>query len=181
MYILRLTCFLVVACLAGVRSVTLDDQIGSLQLLYQNEVAARTNSTSAILLQSLQNYTNAAQSCRALSETLLTGIPQDVKDQLAYLNYSGQLKGDTRVYLSSRTGQGETLGQNSAPQSCYAYSPATSTTVEVNCSTPLRALCTQSALSYIASQLNAKIGAGYKLTVKSQNLSITGYRNTPVH
>ena len=178
MYTLRQTCLFTLAFLAGVRSVVLDDQIGSLQLLYQNQVSARTKSTSAILLQSLQNYTDAAQSCHALSETLLNGVSQDVEDQLTYLNYSGQLNGDTRVYLSPRNGQADTLEQNAATQSCYAYSLVTNATVEVNCSTHLRALCTQSAPPYTASQLNAKISASNELTVMSQNLSITGYRNT---
>lgn len=178
MYTLRLTYLLVLAFLAGVRSVALNDRIGSLQLLYQNDVAAKTNSTSAILLQSLQNYTDAAECCHLLSETLLTGMPSDVIDQLTYLNYSGQLGGDTRVYLSSRTGTADPLRQDLAAQNCYAYSLALNATVGVNCSTHLRAFCTQSATPYTASQLNAKIGSRYKLTVTSQNLSITGYRTT---
>ena len=161
----RLASLLVLAFFTGVKSVIVDDQIGSLQLLYQNEVAARTNSTSAILLQKLQNYTDAAQSCHAISETILTGVRLDLKDQLTYLNYSGQLEGDTRVYVSSRAGQSGT---------CHAYSLSMDAMTEVNCSTELRALCTQSATPYKASQLNAKIVAKRELTLTSQTLSITG-------
>ena len=162
-----------VLLLSGASSVVINDQLGHVQILYENDLLSNTTSTSALLIQSEKCYPDAVAACNTLSESLLARVPPDVQHQLDYLVYSGQLHQSAKLYISPQATRSRVraLGGN---ESCLAYDVTEHKVSEVDCNTPLRVLCTQSAAPYSASQLNSTITENRRTTVNSQNYAITG-------
>jgi len=157
--------------LNGVFSVVIDNQVGRVQILYQNDLTSNTTSTSALFIQSEKSYKDASAACRAFSETLLDNVPSDVKDQLNYLVFSGQLESNAQLYISFENIHDGMRTCRGREQSCLAYHVAEEKVVEVDCGTELPALCTQSA---DVSQLGYPISNSREITVNSLDYAITG-------
>ena len=160
--------------LSRVISMAIKGDVGSIQLLYQNDLTVNTTSTSALLLQSKKSFNDAISSCAALSESLIAGVPFDVQEQLSYLAYSGQLEENAQIYIVSKSVDPVIRIRQGQEQKCSAYSMAERMVVKVDCGTKLPALCTQSAPPYNSSQLGAPISESRQITVNSKGYAITG-------
>ena len=158
--------------------VVVNEQIGPIQLLYQNDLTADASSTSALLLQKEATYAESLTSCQALSEFLLPAVSADIHDQLRYLTHSGQLR-HGQLHLAMPPQDAPRSRARRAPQACLAYNVQRMEANAVDCNAKLPALCTQSAPPYNASQLRAEVGDERKVTVENKNYSITGYITIP--
>jgi hypothetical protein len=157
-----------------VLSVVIDDQLGHVQLLYQNDLQSNTSSTSALLIQTQKSYSDASRACAALSESLIPDVPGDVQDQLNYLVHVGQLQSSAQLYIRSQTASHRIRTAGSLASSCSAYDVGGKKVVGVDCGKTLQFLCTQSATPYHASQVGASVPEDKKITVSSGNYTITG-------
>ena len=161
---------LVAALSHGVLSTPIvNNAIGNVQVLWQNDLAQKTNSTSALFLHEKHSYSQTVAACKALSESLLQTVPADIKDQLNYLVYSNSISSDARIYIAK-----------SYNNRCNAWDQHQKKVVSVDCATKLPALCTQSAPPYSASQQFSSINKKTEVTVNTELYSITGYEHAIV-
>ena len=166
---------LLLVALIAAASATVINDVGSVQLLFQNDLVETTTSTSALLLKDLDSYDNALTKCLALSENLLNEVPADIQDQLTYLVYSGQLDNNARLFIGASNAQGWARQVKHQEQSCFAYSLASASVVKMDCSAELLALCTQSAPAYKKQQLGHRFSGDEKLTIQTDKYNVTGY------
>jgi len=150
--------------LPGVYSVVINDKIGDVQILYQNDLLANSTSTSALLVHRKKCYSDAITACSALSESLLTDVTPDLEDQLNYLVFSGQVVPYTKLFVAQGSGS-----------CCSAYDTTQKAVVKVDCATELPALCTNSAPPYNITQLGASVSQQRQVTSSGSNYNITGY------
>ena len=72
--------------------------VAQVRVLFQNDLSANT-STSALLIEKTTVGSNASAACAAYNEQLLSSVSVDIRDQLNYLVYRGDLTNSSRVYL----------------------------------------------------------------------------------
>lgn len=148
---------MVLTALQGVYSVVINNQIGDVQILYQNNLLANSTSTSALLTYQKTSHKNAITACGALSESLLPDVPSHLEDQLNYLVFSGQVAPCTKIFIAK--------GSDSC---CSAYDVTQKAVVKVDCATDLPSLCAKPAPPYNVSQLGVPISQQRPSHVKWQ-------------
>ena len=156
--------YIVFGLLSVARAAQLSD-VGALQVLHYNDLAATNNGTTAILLRSNQSYANAQTACAAIGESLyqLNATNQtQIGLQLQYLVYNGDLPQNGSVWVGSNE--------------CSALAYGNASTSMIACDSLLPALCTSGVGPTTDFSLSPANGS--LLTVSSSNYTYTGYRDS---
>lgn len=142
--------------------------VGPHQILIENDLSIDPQAVGVIALLSKQTKQGAAARCSLLNEALLTP-PTKASDrsaidsQLSYLAFS-QTSSTSKFWVTSA---------NSS--ACEAYDSVAKAVVTTDCVTPLNGLCTSSGV--LAKDTSPAPDVKTYVTVQSQDLSITGYRD----
>lgn len=123
---------LLVSLLAG--------QASAVRLLFQNDLSASTDVTSALLLEAASSGTQASSACSAYNEQLLPAVNSDIQDQLSYLVFRGDLTNSSRLYIGSSSNASSTPALRFArrqSQQCQAYDIGSAAGIAIDCGTEL--------------------------------------------
>lgn len=116
-------------------------QASAVRLLLQNDLSASTDYTSALLLDDARSSgSQASSACSAYNENLLPSVNDDIKDQLKYLVFRGDLSNSSRIYIGGSSNASSTPAlrfSRRQAQECQVYSIGNSSVTSVDCTTEL--------------------------------------------
>lgn len=118
-------------------------QASAVRLLFQNDLSASTDLTSALLLDATSTGSEASNACSAYSEQLLPSVNSDIQDQLNYLVFRGDLTNSSRIYVGGSSNASSTPTLRFArrqTQQCQAYEVGSANVTSVDCTTELVSL-----------------------------------------
>ncbi|KAJ6147253.1 hypothetical protein N7497_009235 [Penicillium chrysogenum] len=148
--------------------------LGALRILHYNKLGPQNNGTSAVLAHDYSSYAGAAAKCAAIGEELLPwSVRQDTNQshteldyELDYLVFANVLQHDAYLWLST---------EQEDSQNCSALSISHRKVVQKSCEDRLPALCTSTPPA--TTELDREAREITKLNVKSDDYTITGYRD----
>ncbi|KAJ5457488.1 hypothetical protein N7475_008876 [Penicillium sp. IBT 31633x] len=148
------------------------DSLGALRVLHYNNLGPQNNGTSALLAHDRLSYSAAAVKCAALGEKLHTwstnqsSIQRELQYELDYLVFAEELRGDEHLWVS----RGPKNNQD-----CYSFSISHKKVIKESCEEKLPILCTSTPPA--TTDLDRAVRNTTKLTLKSQDYTLTGYRD----
>lgn len=116
--------------------------LAQVRLLLQNDLSANASLTSALFLSSATTGTQASTACGRYNEQLLASVDSDIRDQLNYLVFRGDLTNSSQLYIG---GGGDNTTTAARPlrfnrrqtESCQVYTVGTGVSESGNCTTEL--------------------------------------------
>jgi acetylcholinesterase len=145
--------------------------LGSLRVLHHNNLGPQNNGTSAILIHDKLNFADATSKCAAIGEKVHHWISgkcdsqTELQYQLDYLVFAKELRDDDFVWIAT----------NELGAYCSAFSLSHRKVVHKSCKEKLPTLCNSSPPP--TSDLDPTARNSTKLTVKSKDYTLTGYRD----
>lgn len=146
---------------------------GAVRVLHYNNLGPQNNGTTALLIQDALTHADAGSACGALGEKVYPWSSAAVRNQtelqyeLDYLVHTDELDADDLIWVSTSL-------SNSSSE-CKALSALRKKLVQVPCNVTLSTLCTSSPPP--TTDVDRTVLPSSKITVKSNEYTITGYRD----